>query len=156
MTLPSSGELSLGDIATELGDSAPNSLGEMSDTAGFTAPDAVSDFYGYTHGGGATLSASPGSVGFESVSTYVCGTSNDNQTITITASTGNSWTASVLTGTSWVQINEVTNGTANGTGNGSFTVDAARDLTETPRNGAIQIVSDAPTEYVAISQGQCP
>lgn len=49
MALPGSGQLSLNDIRIELGLSQSNvSLGSMSDTAGFTAPDAISDFYGYS------------------------------------------------------------------------------------------------------------
>ena len=50
MAVPSSGQLRLYvDIGTELGVAQSNvSLGSMSDTAGFPAPDAMSDFYGYT------------------------------------------------------------------------------------------------------------
>ena len=49
MALPSSGQLSLDDIKTELGAASTNvSLGSMSDTAGFSEPDAISDFYGYS------------------------------------------------------------------------------------------------------------
>jgi hypothetical protein len=51
MALPSSGQLSLGDIAGELGSSTPYSLRDMSDAAGFSSPDSVSDFYGYSAGG---------------------------------------------------------------------------------------------------------
>jgi hypothetical protein len=51
MALPSSGPLSFQDIGTELGVNPPLSLAAMSTTAGFTAPFAVTDFYGY--GGGA-------------------------------------------------------------------------------------------------------
>jgi hypothetical protein len=50
MALPGSGQLSLGDIAGELLASQPYSLRSMSDTAGFSTPDAVSDFYGYSGG----------------------------------------------------------------------------------------------------------
>lgn len=50
MALPSSGQLSLRDIQIELGAASTNiSLGAMSDTAGFLAPDKVSDFYGYSN-----------------------------------------------------------------------------------------------------------
>lgn len=50
MALPSSGPLSINDIRVELAASSTNqSLGTFSDTAGFTAPDAVSDFYGYSN-----------------------------------------------------------------------------------------------------------
>lgn len=49
MALPSSGQLSLSDIATELSVSLSNvSLRSMSNTAGFSSPDAVSEFYGYS------------------------------------------------------------------------------------------------------------
>lgn len=49
MALPSSGQLSLNDIKTELGAASTNvSLGSMSNTAGFSEPDAISDFYGYS------------------------------------------------------------------------------------------------------------
>ena len=48
MALPGSGTLSIDDIRIELGASSTNqSLGAFSDTAGFSAPDAISDFYGY-------------------------------------------------------------------------------------------------------------
>ena len=50
MTLPTSGPLSLNDIRVELGASSTNqSLGNFSDTAGFSAPDKISDFHGYSH-----------------------------------------------------------------------------------------------------------
>lgn len=49
MGLPTSGPLSLNDIRIELGASSTNvSLGSMSDSVGFIAPDKVSDFYGYS------------------------------------------------------------------------------------------------------------
>jgi len=49
MAVPSSGALGLySDIGVELGVPQSNvSLGAMSDSAGFAAPDAMSDFYGY-------------------------------------------------------------------------------------------------------------
>ena len=48
MALPSSGTLSLNDIRVELGLAQSNvSLRSMSNTAGFSTPDAVSEFYGY-------------------------------------------------------------------------------------------------------------
>ena len=50
MALPSSGPLSINDIRVELAASATNqSLGTFSDTAGFTAPDAITDFYGFVN-----------------------------------------------------------------------------------------------------------
>ena len=47
MALPASGPISSSQIANELSDPAPFSLREMSSTAGFSTPDAMSDFYGY-------------------------------------------------------------------------------------------------------------
>ena len=48
MALPGSGQISLGDIAGELGVSLSNvSLRSMSSTAGFSTPDSVGEFYGY-------------------------------------------------------------------------------------------------------------
>ena len=49
MALPGSGQLSFSAIAGELGVSLSNvSLRSMSSTAGFSTPDAVSEFYGYS------------------------------------------------------------------------------------------------------------
>lgn len=50
MALPTSGLLKFTAIATELGLSLSNlSLRSMSNTAGFSIPDAVSEFYGYSN-----------------------------------------------------------------------------------------------------------
>ena len=50
MALPSSGQISINDIRVELGASATNqSLRAFSNTAGFTTPDAISEFYGYSN-----------------------------------------------------------------------------------------------------------
>ena len=50
MALPASGPLGCASIGVELGitPGAPASLGAMSITAGFTSPDAISEFYGYS------------------------------------------------------------------------------------------------------------
>ena len=49
MALQSSGQISLDDIRTELGLSQSNvSLGTMSNTAGFSDPDSISEFYSYS------------------------------------------------------------------------------------------------------------
>jgi hypothetical protein len=49
MALPSSGQLSLGDIAGELGVALSNvSLRNMSSTAGKSTPDSMAEFYGYS------------------------------------------------------------------------------------------------------------
>ena len=53
MALPPSGPLSFSMIATELAINTPYSLNSMSAQAGFSTPDAVSEFYGYS--GGLTL-----------------------------------------------------------------------------------------------------
>jgi hypothetical protein len=48
MALPSSGQLSINDIRVELGQSQANSsLRSLSSIAGFSTPDAISEFYGY-------------------------------------------------------------------------------------------------------------
>jgi hypothetical protein len=47
MALPSSGALSISAIKTELGSSS-NSLRTLSGLAGFSTPDAISEFYGYS------------------------------------------------------------------------------------------------------------
>lgn len=50
MALQSSGQISLNDIRLEQSRVQVNvRLGTMSDDAGFSAPDQISDFYGYTH-----------------------------------------------------------------------------------------------------------
>ena len=48
MALQSSGQISLNDIATEIGLTPPFSLRSMSATAEFSSPDTISDFYGYS------------------------------------------------------------------------------------------------------------
>jgi len=54
MALPTSGPLSVGDIYYEIngntpqGDGVPASLSNMAYSAGFTPPQAISDFYGYS------------------------------------------------------------------------------------------------------------
>ena len=52
MALQSSGQISFSNIAGELGSSTPYSLRDMSNFAGFTTPDTMSEFYGYDAGGG--------------------------------------------------------------------------------------------------------
>jgi hypothetical protein len=47
MALQSSGAISIGDIRTELGETT-GSLRSLSATAGFSTPDAISEFYGYS------------------------------------------------------------------------------------------------------------
>ena len=51
MALPASGPISGSQIGTELGISTgPYSLRNMSASASFSSPDAMSDFYGYSAG----------------------------------------------------------------------------------------------------------
>jgi hypothetical protein len=50
MALPIDGPLSFSMIAGELGAGTPYSLRNMSSTAGFSTPDNVSEFYGYSGG----------------------------------------------------------------------------------------------------------
>jgi len=47
MALPSSGQISIGDIRTEIGSSS-GSLRTLSAAAGKSTPDAMSEFYGYS------------------------------------------------------------------------------------------------------------
>lgn len=47
MTLQSSGQISLSDIKTELGSSA-NDFRSLHAAAGFSTPDSISEFYGYS------------------------------------------------------------------------------------------------------------
>ena len=49
MALQTSGPISISDIKTELGSSS-NSLRNLSAAAGFSTPDAMSEFYGYSAG----------------------------------------------------------------------------------------------------------
>ena len=52
MALPTSGPLSFSAIANELGTSLNNvSLRGMSNSAGFSTPDSIGEFYGYSGGG---------------------------------------------------------------------------------------------------------
>ena len=48
MPLQSSGEISIDDIRTEIG-TTDGSLRSLSNTAGKSTPDAMSEFYGYSH-----------------------------------------------------------------------------------------------------------
>jgi len=102
----------------------------------------------------ATLSALPTSFTIDRQG-LTCSSESPNQTITVTASAGNSWSASVFSGTSWVMINGTINGTASGTGNGDFTMDAPKYLTGDPREGSVRINSSAPVVYISITQSDC-
>ena len=76
MALPSSGPLSLNDIRVELQQAQANSsLGTLSDLAGFAAPDAVSDFYGYSYANYNTFSII--NTGYDN-GEEACGDGNDD------------------------------------------------------------------------------
>lgn len=76
MALPTSGTLTMNDIRTELGlTTPPYSLRSMSSTAGFSTPDAISEFYGYSAGSSGysystTTIAFPSTSGYTSYSGY--------------------------------------------------------------------------------------
>jgi hypothetical protein len=75
MALPSSGPLSINDIRTELGTS-DGSLHNLSVTAGFSTPDAISDFYGYNGG----------TIVYFTICDYLQADGSGNVTVGITAS----------------------------------------------------------------------
>ena len=50
MALQTSGAISMSDIRTELGLSGTITLGNMSNDAGFSDTDSMSEFYGYSNG----------------------------------------------------------------------------------------------------------
>ena len=86
MAVPSSGQLRLyADIGTELGVTQSNvSLGSMSDTAGFPAPDSMSDFYGYTDASAPSVTTNAATnVGATSMTLNGNVTSDGGATITI-------------------------------------------------------------------------
>ena len=63
MALPSSGEISLDQIRTELG-TASGDLRALSQTAGFSTPDQFSDFYGYSFATAYTFLLGDGGSGY--------------------------------------------------------------------------------------------
>ena len=112
MPLVSSGQISLNDIKTELGAASTNvSLRSMSSTAGFSSPDAMSEFYGFS---GVLLDTiTPNSTG----TTY---TFTGNYSLTPYAGQSRRLVIQYTSGTSYtgdVQIHSVS---FNGTGHGPF------------------------------------
>ena len=87
MALPSSGTLSLNDIRVELGLAQSNvSLGSMSNSVGFTDPDAVSDFYGYSYANYNTFSII--NTGYDDSGTACGNKDDDNLTLYFAGSGG--------------------------------------------------------------------
>jgi hypothetical protein len=102
MALPSSGQLSINDIRTELGTS-DGSLRSLSLSASFSTPDAITDFYGYSAGTTVTFT----------ICDYLQADGSGNVTVGITASenvdtnVSISWTwyganSSVISGTTTI------------------------------------------------------
>jgi hypothetical protein len=87
MALPSSGTLSLNDIRVELGLAQSNvSLGSMSNSVGFTDPDAVSEFYGYSYANYNTFSII--NTGYDDSGTACGNKDDDNLTLYFAGSGG--------------------------------------------------------------------
>ncbi|MDB4414619.1 hypothetical protein N9034_01165 [bacterium] len=85
MALPSSGPISGSQISAELGTASTNiSLGGMSDSASLIAPDAYSDFYGYS-----SLTSFIGSA-FQSKNKLIC---SQTQNVTFYHDGSNTWPA---------------------------------------------------------------
>jgi len=49
MALQTSGTISMDDIRDEMGETGEVNLRDLASTAGFSTPDLMSDFYGYSH-----------------------------------------------------------------------------------------------------------
>jgi hypothetical protein len=87
MALPASGPLSLNDIRVELQEAQANSsLGALSDIAGFAAPDAVSDFYGYSYANYNTFSII--NTGYDDAGSACDNKGSDNLTLYFAGSGG--------------------------------------------------------------------
>jgi hypothetical protein len=97
MALPGPGNpLSINQIRTELGSSS-GSLRALSALAGFSTPDAISDFYGYSP----PATCGPISVGNNSTNrNTACSNFNTGVVITVYASPQNLQTATILYRTS--------------------------------------------------------
>ena len=83
MPLPSSGPISGSQISAELGTASTNiSLAGMADSASFLAPDAYSDFYGYSNLTSYVASA------FQSGTKFIC---TQTQNVTFYHNGSNTW-----------------------------------------------------------------
>ena len=98
----------------------------------------IAEWNGIALPSSASLSISPPAISFDYIGT-ICSTG----TITVTASTGNSWTASP--DDAWIFVSG-----GSGTGSGSFTVSVSKGSSF--RIGYISVTSDAPTETISVSQ----
>lgn len=113
MPLQSSGEISIDDIRTEIG-TTDGSLRSLSNTAGKTTPDAMSEFYGYSHSGvysdSFTYSASsdPCPNGGSLVTIY-WGSSGDPYTNNATIYSNSSLTTNAPAGYYWSPITSYVN-----------------------------------------------
>jgi len=79
MPLQSSGQISINDIRNELGTSN-SSLGQLSNSVGFGAPHAISEFYGYNNCPAAYTVVTQNCFGCDYITTYNdgnCGTFNE-------------------------------------------------------------------------------
>lgn len=74
MALPSSGQISISQIRTELGTSS-GSLRTLSSLAGFSTPDRMSDFWGYSAGSTVAMEFSKMPGGGQIMTLYYNGTS---------------------------------------------------------------------------------
>ena len=95
MPLPSSGPISGSQIGAALGISSPYSLRSMSSAAGFSTPDAMSEFYGYDTDFLLNLDAANGSsYGGSGTTWYDISGKGNNATLTNKSSTNPSWNSS--------------------------------------------------------------
>jgi hypothetical protein len=97
MPLPPSGQISINQIRTELGTSS-GSLRTLSSLAGFSTPDAMSEFYGYSSGGTVTVinydESSGATCSFTSAvknGSYYIGTGGYGFSVSGTLATGNTF-----------------------------------------------------------------
>ena len=95
-----------------------------------------------------TLSCSPTTVYLSTLGGAESGYTN---TVTVTATTGNSWTASILSGDTWIKINGSTGGSATGIGNGSFVISTVKYFGS--RSGTVRVL-DSVSNSVTITVGQ--
>ena len=112
MALQSSGEISIDDIRTEIG-TTNGSLRSLSSTAGKSTPDAMSEFYGYSHSGVYSdtfyydSSSDPCPLG--TATTIYWGSSGDPYTNNVTIYSNSSLTTNAPAGYYWSPITSYVN-----------------------------------------------